>query len=204
MECPVATEKRGKSFIRGWQENNYLLLDIPKFGYAFPVSTYVNANWVVRFVRKGKVVGFKARGKDVIAPYELFVLHYPEKLEARSLRRLTRAQINIPVLIHTDPDRKKSEHFKGMSLDISAEGIGIKLTKEIKKMDVYFLSFYLPSGETFRDVESKAVKTIMKNNCYEIGMQFIDLQEKHKRTIENCLKQYLGADSVEDDFDFGK
>lgn len=191
MECPSATHKKAKSVLRGWRPGEYLIVDIPQFDFAFPVSTYLKANWVVRFIHKGKVVGFKVKGTDSIPSTNLFVLEFPKGVEAHSLRKQSRAKVNMPVLVHTHKDRELSAYYKGVSLDISVGGIRLRFQEEIKKSGSYYLSFYLPTGEAFKNVECKAMKTSSGEHGHEVGMAFVGLDEKHKKAIESCLIRFL-------------
>lgn len=191
MECPSATQKKAKSFIRGWRTGEYLIVDIPQFDFPFPVSTYLKAHWVVRFIHKGKVVGFKVKGTDSIPSSNLLALEFPKGMEAHSLRKQLRAVVNMPVLVHTHKDRELSAYYKGVSLDISAGGIRVRFQEEIKKSDSYYLSFYLPTGEAFKNVECRARKTGMGEHGYEVGMGFVDLSDRHKRAIDSCLVHFL-------------
>lgn len=191
MECPSATHKKAKSVLRGWRPGEYLIVDMPQFDFAFPVSTYLKSHWVVRFIHKGKVVGFKAKGTDSIPSGSLFVLEFPKGVEAHSMRKQSRAKVTMPVLVHTHKDRELSAYYKGVSLDISAGGIRLRFQEEIKKSGSYYLSFYLPTGEAFKNVECRAIKTSSGERGYEMGMEFVELNERHKKAIESCLIHFL-------------
>lgn len=195
MECPTATNKRGRSVIRGWREKQYVVMETPIFSFPFPMNTYIKANWVVRYVHEGEVIGFTTKGLDLVNSHDFFILKYPGKVEAHLLRKQMRMNVSMPVLIHTSLDKDESLHYKGMSLDISAGGLRIRMKEEVGKSDSYFLSFYLPTGESFKNVECEMIKSSHETSDVEIGMKFLNLEKKYKKAIDLCLCHFFGESS---------
>ena len=190
VECPTATGEKGMSVIRGWRKNKYLLMDVPKFKHAFPVNNYNQATWLIRYVHEGEVVGFRVKGKTSIPDCDLFALEYPEKIETHLLRKQSRAFLNMPVRLHTSQDPETSYNYKGMTVDISVGGVRIKLPESIKKSNSYFVSIYLPIGGTLNYIACKIIKSSFGKRGCELGMSFINISEKHKKAINDCLHQF--------------
>tara|TARA_B100000959_G_C14954165_1_gene612991 strand:+ start:828 stop:1493 length:666 start_codon:yes stop_codon:yes gene_type:complete len=194
--CPTATADKGMSVIRGWRRDNYLLMDIPKFKRAFPVKSYVKDIWVVRYIFQGKVIGFSAKGKTEIPPCDLFALKYPDNVETHLLRNQSRAYLNMPIRLHTSRDPDKGDNYKGMTTDISAGGVRIKLPERIKSSDSYFLTIHLPTGKTLEYILCKIIKSSYDSRGCEFGLEFVNLKEGFKYEINLCLKQfYDGLDT---------
>ena len=197
MECPSASGKKAKSVVRGWRENEYVLMDIPKFNFPFPVNAYLKAVWVIRFIRQGKVVGFKANGLESFSTYDLFLLEYPKNIEVHSLRKQLRANLSLPVLLFSSSEEGVKLPSRGMSMDISLGGMRLKVPDELDTSRPYFLSFYLPTGESFKDVECQALKMEGAAQGWVARMRFSALSEQQKRALEACLLQFFEKETDE-------
>lgn len=189
MECPVATRKKGRSVIRGWS-SDYILIDSPKFNLPFPIATYSKAKWIVRYIRHGKIIGYTAKGLNFIPFLNLFALEYPREIEEHSLRGQTRARINIPVLVQANRNSEFGLRYNGVSVDISMGGIRIKMEEEMEFSDAYFITFHLPTGEIFKDVECLLTKTFIRGIDYQYGMKFVRLLEEQKKAIYSFFVQF--------------
>lgn len=200
MECAVASQIKAKSIIRGRRAGEFILLDVPTFKIPFPINTYVKAKWVIRYIHDGKVIGFKAQGKEVLSNLTLFALEYPGDLEIHSLRKQFRVSMHIPVLVHTNLDRSVSKYYRGMSIDMSSGGISIKSKEELKPVGSYFLTFYLPTGQVFTDMECQVVKTEYNSKDYKIALKFVNLPEKNQRALENCIVRFVEDPDLEESF----
>ena len=203
MVCPAASDKKAKSIIRGWRSGECILVDIPKFNFSFPFSRYLKAGWVVRYVCQGDVIGFKTKGIDSLPSCDLFVLEFPDKLETHSLRQCKRAEVHMPVLVHTDRERRMGKYYKGMSLDISSGGIRLKTKEDLKTTRPYYLTFHLPSGEVFQEVECMVTQTNYIDRQYEVGLKFQNLPEKYKSSIDSCLVHFLDESGMGEESLFG-
>lgn len=191
MECPSASGKKAKSMVRGWRENEYILMDIPKFSFPFPVNTYLKEVWVVRFIRQGKVVGFKVNGLESFPAYDLFLLEFPKDIEVHSLRKQLRANLSLPVLLSSNSEEGIKLPSRGMSMDISLGGMRLKVPDELDASRPYFISFYLPTGESFKDVECQALKMEGAAQGWVARMRFSALSDQQKRALEACLLQFF-------------
>lgn len=198
MVCPSATEEKGVSMFRGWRGGEYVLVDIPRFKHAFPMNKYEKAEWVVRYIYQGKVIGFVIRGRLCVTACDLYVLSYPKKVETHSLRKQLRAELNIPLVLHTSSNPDAGEVYKGMSTDISAGGLGIKLHEDIKKFDSYYISIFLPTGRNIKYAECRIIKSNFGKRGHEFGVEFINLREDYKIAVDKCLQQFY------EDLDEGK
>lgn len=200
MECPLATTKRGKSVLRGWKENEFIIVDLPKFSFPFPAANYVKTSWLVRYINHGMVVGFKVKGLDSLPSREIFLLEFPGKVEMHSLRKKLRAKVNMPVLVRAGTAAGQGKFYKGMSMDISSGGIRLRLQEELLPSQSYFLTFHLPTGEIFKDLEGVATQTERRDKDFEVGIKFIGPNEKYEKSIESCLIQFLEEIDVKENF----
>lgn len=200
MECPLATTKRGKSALRGWKESEFILADLPKFNFPFPVANYIKTSWLVRYIHRGMVIGFKVKGLDSLPSREIFLLEFPGKVEMHSLRKKLRAMVNMPVLVRSGAPAEQGKFYKGMSMDISSGGIRLRLQEELRPSQSYFLTFHLPTGEIFKDVEGVAAQTERRDKHFEVGIKFIGANEKYEKAMESCLIQFLKDADMKENF----
>lgn len=199
VECPSATKDRGTSVIRGWRENDYILMDIPKFKHPFPLNTYHQATWLIRYVHEGEVIGFRVKGRESISSCNIFALDYPNKIETLVLRKQLRAALNMPVRFHTSSDPETSLKYKGMSTDISLGGIKIKLSEKVKKSDSYFITLYLPMGGTVNYMQCEILKSVYGQRSCELGLKFINVSKEHEKAINSCIQQFSDVLDTEED-----
>ena len=103
--------------------------------------------------------------------------------ENRKYKRIKRScKVRIKSL------KNKEGHKIAKTRDLSGSGILFNLSNKLEIGDIVEANFYDPVSVRIFQADAKVVRVELNpDNSYDIGIEFIDLKDNEKKTIENAL-----------------
>ncbi|VAX24399.1 hypothetical protein MNBD_NITROSPINAE03-1030 [hydrothermal vent metagenome] len=172
------------STFRGSKKPDYALIDVPTAG-GKPAYISPNAVFLIRFLEKGSVYGFKTSViKTYSKPSSVCVIEYPASIKTVNLRKSRRITTLLPATIETE-----NGSFAGAFIDLS-EGGGLFSTlamehEAIKTGAECFVSVTLPSGEKVEKLRSHLCSVKKREGKTLVGLCFDHNGESPSLTLQS-------------------
>ena len=176
-----AAEHRVSAYIRGWQPEEYILVDVPEKPRNTP-PLRPGQRCVLRFMIRGIACGFTSSISDLgSGPFYTYTrLLWPSEIRTLSLRGHERIDLRIPCTVENAPHGSLSGHI----LDLSVGGCRISLPKPLKPGISLRASFVLPDGAPFDNVECVVRKCQPTRDGANVGCSFSGLTPLQTHDIE--------------------
>lgn len=172
--------------LRGWHENNYLIIDTPDTkGAVTPHSSCA-----VCFIRDGAVITFKSVVEFVRLHENGFMLiRFPAKYEKIEVRKNHRLKVRLPVSYSQSVSGKLFEK-DGVVIDLSMNGVLMSHAEPLGKGDKIHLKLPLPNS-VIENMESLVcnVERDPENPKapYVTGIKFQNLPDAHMDKIKKHI-----------------
>ena len=103
--------------------------------------------------------------------------------ENRQYKRIKRS-CKVRIKLH----KNKEEYKIAKTRDLSGSGLLFSLPNKLDIGDIVEANFYDPVSVRVFQEEAKVVRVELNpDNTYDIGIEFIELQDDEKKIIENTL-----------------
>jgi c-di-GMP-binding flagellar brake protein YcgR len=173
VEREMGSQKiRARTRLIGIKPGKYLIFDMPLYDgtAAFTVS---GEPCVIRFVDEGQVVGFASRVIQIhYDPTPLLFVEYPQDLEKINLRAKPRLRTSIPSTLRV-PGLGETP-APGILMDLSEGGARILTSTKPDGQEPLTISFGMPSGRAYTDLEATVVSVNDRRERFEIGVRFTE------------------------------
>jgi c-di-GMP-binding flagellar brake protein YcgR len=190
----VTITVRGEVFnvcVRGWRKGHYIILDLPKVGVEdFRIAPQTGVQ--LHFTKEGIFVNFKTTTiLSFIQAVTLLIIEYPRKFDSHNLRKHERFKTNLPVKYHYEIDGQKIED-SGIARDISAEGILITHTQQLKKENKLYLNLEISHCGNIQNQKAE-IRNIRKNRKSETspfvtGIKWCDMSPEAEASITKLVQ----------------
>jgi c-di-GMP-binding flagellar brake protein YcgR len=180
--CQIQME-HGKhpSFFRGYSYPKYILLDGP-VSRGVPVVAFSGTLYVVRFINEGLVYGYESMlMKQYTSPVNLWVMRYPDEIQAVNLRKSQRMSTFIPASFASGEGA-----ITGAIVDIS-EGGGFFVAPghaAIQPGQMARMDMTLPNGEKIIGFECKICSVKPNGSKVSFGINFNQLDTVNSQKIK--------------------
>lgn len=182
------TERRYRSFIRGWHRPFQLVVDRPKSRNR-PAPLREDQPCVIRFANEGRACAFGTHIIDwenrLDAAY--CRIAWPQAIEVASFRKHQR----IPVALGCTIELSDGSKVKGQICDLSQGGCRMRADSEIPEGIMVKVSFTLPDGSLLDDVATIVRNARMVDGEMQLGCQFDEGQEDVEDHITFCIATLL-------------
>jgi len=185
---------RGQRFpvaLRGWVENEYLIVDYPHYQGDFAkIAPLTGCS--LSFTSDGTYFDFKSLVLYSVAqPVRLMVLEYPKSFTSYQLRKNNRQKANFPFQFSLEGAPSETM-LKGTIRDLSLSGALITHSHKLTKGDFIHLTVNLAFGE-LSNVKAQ-VRNVRKNpgskrEPFVTGLEFA----KPNREQDRILREFMGT-----------
>ena len=189
MGTRVVATIRGEQYkvgIRGWLDNQYLILDIPSF-YGEVVRLAPQTGVSVSFTLDGIFISFKTAVLHTFYQVvSLMILEFPRNFESYNLRRHQRQKAHFPLTF--SHEQGVAEKSKGVIRDLSLKGALVVHDDQLQKGDRIFMDFDLNTGPLSKlmgEVRNVRIKRKGGYQQFVTGVRFV-------KPIEEDLKKLRG------------
>ena len=182
------TERRYRSFIRGWHAPMHIVIDRPQ-SVNRPAPLREEQPCVIRFAVEGRACAFDSHILDWDNKHEMAYcrIAWPQKFEIASFRKHQR----IPVMIPCSIKQHDGRQVKGEILDISVGGCRIRTEALIDEGFEVNIDFTLPDGTMMEKVLTIVRGTHPVADEFLLGCQFADGQDTVTDGITFCIATML-------------
>ena len=184
-------EEKYQIALRGWMEDEYLIVDYPHFqGGIVKIAPLTGCN--VSFTVDGTYFEFKTVVLYAVAqPVRLMVLEYPKSYTSHKLRRDKRHKANFPCSFTVEEGASETA-FTGTIRDLSLSGALITHSEQLAKGDSLRLNTNLSFGG-LSDIKAQ-VRNVRKNpgsttEPFVTGLEFVKISPEH----DKILRQFMGT-----------
>ncbi len=190
----VMATLRGEKYpvaLRGWVENEYLIVDYPQFqGDFVKIAPLTGCN--LSFTSDGTYFDFKTLVLYSIAhPVRLMVLEYPKSFTTYQLRKNNRHKANFAFTFSLEGGSAEPM-FTGTIRDLSLSGALITHSQKLTKGDLIHLTVNLAFGE-LSNLKAQA-RNVRRNpgskrEPFVTGLEFA----KPNREQDRILREFMGT-----------
>ena len=187
---------RMQSHLIGWGENECLMLSQPTRG-SNAVQLAKGVALIGRGLHEGEVWGFRSTVLfQALQPFRILFISYPEEIERLSLRKSTRIQTKMTVVLTV----RKHEYEKmkddpntprGVIRNISMDGCSISCPFRVEVDMPVFISGELPNGKVMENIMGFVRNAVRGHDENIYGVQFdpkFSNLEKLKEFIDLAVK----------------
>ncbi len=190
----VMATLRGEKYqvaLRGWVENEYLIVDYPQFQGDF-VNIAPLTGCSLSFTSEGSYFDFKTLVLYSIAqPVRLMVLEYPKSFTTYQLRKNNRHKANFPFSFSLEGGSAKPM-FTGTIRDLSLSGALTTHSQKLTTGDFIYLTVNLTFGELSNlkaQVRNVRRNPGSKRELFVTGLEFA----KPDREQDRILREFMGT-----------
>lgn len=175
--------------LRGWVENEYLIVDYPHFQGDFAkIAPLTGCS--LSFTSEGTYFDFKTLVLFSVAqPVRLMVLEYPKSFTTYQLRKNNRQKANFPFSFSLE---ESETMFTGTIRDLSLSGALVTHSQKLTKGDIIRLSVNLTFGELSKvkaEVRNVRKNPGSKREPFVTGLEFA----KPDREQDRILREFMGT-----------
>jgi CheY-like chemotaxis protein len=181
LEPDSKTGRRVSSYIRGWREGHYLLLDRPK-----KIILRSGEECLVHFLEDGVACGFRSvvvvdgsSSHGEISRGPQFHLKWPKQVETVELRTEERIKVQSACTL-TLPC---GDVLDGALQDFSLGGFGVLVPEKLPKHVPFRLTVDLHKGFLFNELPATVCNAVTRGRQFILGCQFTDISEEVKNEI---------------------
>ena len=176
--------------IRGWKEDEYLILDHPMIKGEF-VRVAPQTSCSLNYTVKGIFINFKTAVLDTIThPVHLMVIQFPRNFVSHNLRKNDRQKAHFEIFFSRDSGTPEVT-YTGTIRDLSLSGALLTHAKPLEKDETIFLNLKLPQG----DIVNLPARTrnIRKNPNSEVepfvtGLEFQKLNTQQDDVLRRFVE----------------
>lgn len=178
-------KKSAKTFLRGWKQSQYLLVDMPGGSWPFSDGT----NLICRTQSEGTYYGFNVQCIGPLSYLKLMALSFPEEIvDDVSLNGRKWYEATLPVSIHWK-EYSGERDICGVITKINTEGCTVSTMNGIDADEKVVVSFSLPTGK-----KADSMACWLKSGGSEDGRYVYVLQfDPVEREKIGFIKDYLEA-----------
>ena len=105
-----------------------------------------------------------------------------ENRKYKRVKRSCKVRIRIP--------ENKEEHKIAKTRDLSGNGLLFNFSNKLEVGDIVEANFYDPVSVRVFQADAKVIRVeLNKDDSYDIGIEFINLDDNEKKTIEDALTE---------------
>jgi len=172
---------RYHAFIRGWQEGQYVFLEL-RMGTNRNLVFRQMDKCVVRFLRDGLACAFDAQLIDwqVSRQTPFFRVSWPKKISYISVRKHERIDVDLACTIHDE----KGAEFHGALRDLSASGCGLLSFQAADPGARLKIAFELPDGSAVDDATAivRSARSTPEGNF--LGCEFDESEVEARQSCD--------------------
>ena len=193
-------EYQADSVLLGFKYGEFLLFERPKIKDK-PLSLQVGERFVMKFISKGKLVGFRSQLIATMGAqfnnrsFNLYYAAYPANVETLNIRSAERLDVFLPALVTF----RGGVQSKALMLALSPKGgrFIVRPPYQLKKGAQLKASLMMPTSANVHNVHM-VVKRVFKNPSgkIEIGTVFNFAKTEKGEEAEERIQQYLAMKDI--------
>jgi len=183
----ITTTLRGEQYkvaVRGWVENQYIIVDNPHF-HGEVVRIAPQTGCTVNYTIEGVFINFKTAVMHSFSQaVSLMILEFPKNFDSHNLRRHQRQKTNFDVQYAKGDSTELN--LAGTIRDISAHGALMCHPHLLEKGNKITLTVKLPTGDLtgiHAQVRNNRRNPKNESEPFVTGLQFIQPGEDHQRVL---------------------
>ncbi|MFZ5644619.1 MAG: flagellar brake protein [Bacillota bacterium] len=149
----------------------------------------------VRLISESSCFEFSTPVKAIkIENVPLYVLHYPESIKRVQLRKHVRVNTLLDINYSRIPQPGELPEFKkAVAVDISAGGMKVSISEDIKENEALLVNFELPVKNSSYNFELRTIVTRSfaieagKKTLFQLGLSFVSITEAQRDNIYNYI-----------------
>ena len=197
FDAPKAMNFKGSSFIRGFKDKQYLIVDHPVQNN-LPAILTDGTPCIIRFIKNGSVYGFKSQVLSTVKkPCYLVFLTFPEKIESSCFRSDERYPIKLEVVCAGHKLEGQVEtHPRDWTMNLSRGGMLINAYEPFERWANIYVTIFLPDQGQINDLMVQVRKTEKKGNKFLLGVSFADQKAPNYQEVRKFLEHVDSLRSI--------
>lgn len=173
-----------RSFVRGWKEGSYLLVDIPDKGW----NTRDPSEMIARMFHEGAYHGFTTYIMGAYLEIGLMALQYPDETIDTSYRESERFPVTVPMTIYRTVGDKVAE-WEGVITDISKNGCQLMCQRSMHIDSVVFLRGHFTDASGFETIGCVIKSRDIRAGQYLYGVRFEITSDSDKEALDGFFEK---------------
>ncbi|MFH1459621.1 MAG: PilZ domain-containing protein [Candidatus Omnitrophota bacterium] len=158
-----------------------------------PIEARVTVIWQKRFSESFYDTGVKILEIDKSSQFSLSSHVNKNIAYVKEQREFIRC--NLSTMINYKIEGSNYPEKRGLSVDISPSGLKVFVKEPIENNTHLELSFNLPESDKTITVKGKTLwSRNREEGFFEVGIEFLTMEEAHQKKINNYIKDTLGID----------
>ncbi len=195
-------DERYQVTVRGWKEDEYILLDLPVFQGSI-LKAAPQAGCSISYTLDGTFINFKTTISHILTqPIRLLLLEYPKSFSTHNLRKNFRQRVNFSFFYSRESNPNEFT-FTGTIRDLSLSGALITHEKPLEKNETIALTVNLPQGKIANlpgRVKNIRNRPNTEREPFVTGLEFNGLSPEQdsviRKFVESRISERRGTDRV--------